>query len=261
MSTDQPGQGRRGVLLTALAVLAVLVGVVVIAVGVATQRPDPPSPPAATSAAEPTEATGGPEGEQPDEAGSDDPADDGQSATSAPGSSAQDEGQDGQETEQPAEPEVAALDPSEPVEVRIPSIDVVSPLHPLGLAEDGTLEVPSGDRYDEAAWYDGSPTPGEVGPTVIEGHVTGAGGVESVFFDLGALRAGDTAEVEREDGRTVTFEVYRVDQFAKDAFPTVDVYGPTDSPELRLITCGGEFDEAEQSHEDNTVVYARMVEG
>ncbi|WP_298885360.1 class F sortase [uncultured Serinicoccus sp.] len=256
MSTEQPGQGRRGAILTALAVLAVVVGVVVLVVGISTQRPDPPSPPTATSGAEPTEAGAREQAAEAPGASAD--ADDGTSTTDAPGAGSTSTGSG---TQQPPGPEVAALEPSEPVEVRLPSIDVTSPLHPLGLAEDGTLEVPSGDRYHEAAWYDGSPTPGELGPTVIEGHVTGAGGVESVFFELGALRPGDTAEVDREDGQTVTYEVYRVDQFAKDAFPTVDVYGPTDVPELRLITCGGEFDEQEQSHEDNTVVYARMVEG
>ncbi|KUG53501.1 hypothetical protein AVL62_01530 [Serinicoccus chungangensis] len=248
MGIEQPGQGRRGAILTALAVLAVVVGVVVLVVGISTQRPDPPSPPAATADAQPTQAD-----EEPEPTTD---ADDASSTTGAP-----DAGPTSSEPQESSAPEVAALAPSEPVEVRLPSIDVTSPLHPLGLADDGTLEVPSGDRYHEAAWYDGSPTPGELGPTVIEGHVTGAGGVESVFFELGAMRPGDTAEVEREDGQTVTYEVYRVDQFAKDAFPTVDVYGPTDVPELRLITCGGEFDEQEQSHEDNTVVYARMVEG
>ena len=252
-STEQPGRGRRGVLLTALAVSAVLVGVVLLAVGIGTQRPDPPSPPAATSGSEPTQESS----DEPDAAASEETSGaDQETATSDADASAEESA-----PAEPAEPEVAALEPSEPVEVRLPSIGVTSPLHPLGLADDGTLEVPSGDRYHEAAWYDGSPTPGELGPTVIEGHVTGAGGVESIFFELGALRPGDTAEVEREDGQTVTFEVYRVEQFAKDAFPTVDVYGPTDVPELRLITCGGEFDEEEQSHEDNTVVYARMVEG
>lgn len=65
--------------------------------------------------------------------------------------------------------------------------------------------------------------------------------------------------MDRQDGRTVTFEVYRVDQFAKSSFPTVDVYGPTARPELRVITCGGEFDAEVGHHTDNTVVYARMV--
>lgn len=164
-------------------------------------------------------------------------------------------------TEQDAVPAaVAALPRSEPVAVRVPSIGVASPLHALGLATDGTLQVPTGALVDEAAWYSGSPTPGEPGPSVLEGHVTGPGGRPSVFFELAALEPGDRVEVDRADGGTVVFEVYGVDSYPKARFPTVSVYGPTAGAELRLITCGGDFDDASGHHVDNTVVYARLVD-
>jgi hypothetical protein len=162
-------------------------------------------------------------------------------------------------SEQAAAAEVEVLPPSEPVAVDIPGIQVSSPLHPLGLDDDGALQVPSGERYDEAAWYDGSPTPGEPGPTVIEGHVTSQGSTPSVFFELGALGVGDTVDVTREDGTVVTFEVYATDSFPKDSFPKVAVYGNTAGPELRLITCGGDYDPVARAHVDNIVVFARMV--
>ncbi|WP_228386672.1 class F sortase [Ornithinicoccus halotolerans] len=148
---------------------------------------------------------------------------------------------------------------SAPASIEIPAIDVSSPLHSLGLNDDGTLQVPSGERYDEAAWYDGSPTPGEIGPAVIEGHVTSQGATPSVFFELGALEPGDRVRVTREDGSVAVFEVYAADSFPKDAFPTMAVYGNTDRPELRLITCGGEYDTDARAHVDNVVVFARLV--
>lgn len=157
----------------------------------------------------------------------------------------------------PSAPE--PLPASAPVQVRIPAIDVSSPLHALGLAADGTLQVPSGERYDQAAWYDGSPSPGEVGGAVIEGHVTSQGSVPSVFFDLGALNRGDRVHVDRDDGTTATFQVYGVESFPKDSFPKVAVYGNTEGPELRLITCGGVYDPKQRAHLDNIVVFARMV--
>lgn len=255
MSSRTKRQGRGGISLTALAVLAVLLGVAAVGFGLVGQRPDPPS------------VAPQPVVEQQE----DDAATTAEERVTVPPPSAPEVHDEVAVTPQedrtgPAEEESASasrtdpgLPASPPVEVRIPAIGVTSPLHPLGLAADGTLEVPSGDLYDQAAWYDGSPTPGEVGPTVIEGHVTGAGGRASIFFELAALAPGDTVEVDRQDGRTVTFEVYRVDQFAKSSFPTVDVYGPTAGPELRVITCGGEFDDEVGHHTDNTVVYARMV--
>jgi sortase (surface protein transpeptidase) len=148
---------------------------------------------------------------------------------------------------------------SEPVSISIPAIDVDSVVNPIGLAEDGSLAVPTGEEYDEAAWFSGSPTPGEAGPAVVEGHVTSSGSTPSVFFELAALTAGDEVSVDRADGSSTTFEVYRVESYAKDDFPTGVVYGNTEGPELRLITCGGEYDPDDRRHLDNTVVYARMT--
>jgi len=59
-----------------------------------------------------------------------------------------------------------------------------------------------------------------------------------------------------EDGRWLPFRVTSVGRYPKNAFPTARVYGPTPDAQLRLITCGGEFDRAHSSYLDNTVVYA-----
>ncbi len=151
--------------------------------------------------------------------------------------------------------------PAEPTRVRIDSIDVTSKLHPLGLTPEGALEVPTGQLYNQAAWYEGSPTPGEVGPAVIQGHVTSQGSVvPSVFFDLGAVTVGDRIEVDRNDRSTAVFEVYKTDSFPKDAFPSLAVYGRTTEAELRVITCGGDYNSTERRHIDNVVVFARLVD-
>lgn len=166
--------------------------------------------------------------------------------------------------EQPATPaptdRVAESFPaSEPTGLRIEAIGVDEQVFPIGLGEDGQLLAPRGERADLPAWFDGSPTPGESGPAVIEGHVTW-GGDPSVFFELGALEPGDRIDVDRRDGTVATFEVYDAARYPKDEFPTVAVYGRTDGPELRLITCSGDLD-ADEHHLDNTVISARLIEG
>ena len=150
---------------------------------------------------------------------------------------------------------------SAPTAVRIPGIDVDSPVHGLGLDKEGKLNVPSGELYNQVAWYDGSPTPGEIGPAVLEGHVTGTDYAPSVFFDLGATRKGDLIEVDRADGSTATFKVTEVKSAPKADFPRIDVYGATDGPELRVITCGGTFDKSTGHHLDNVIVFAELVKG
>ena len=58
----------------------------------------------------------------------------------------------------------------------------------------------------------------------------------------------------------VSLSVVRsVEQHPKDQFPTKAVYGDVDTPELRLITCGGDFDDEARSYRDNIVVFAEMV--
>ena len=153
-----------------------------------------------------------------------------------------------------------ALTRSEPVSLDIPAIDVHSPVRQVGLDEDGAIEVPApGPHYDDAAWYRHSPTPGELGPAIIVGHVDSAADGPSVFFNLGALRRGDRIAVTREDGDVATFKVDTVRRFPKDRFPTQLVYGRTDHPALRLITCGGPFDPATGHYLDNIAVFASLA--
>ncbi|MEU6544684.1 class F sortase [Streptomyces sp. NPDC046859] len=147
-----------------------------------------------------------------------------------------------------------ALGRSAPVRLRIPAIDVDTPLIRLGLEQDGTVEVPPITAHDRAGWYRHSPTPGEVGPSVVLGHVTVGGYGDGVFRDLVRLRTGDRIEARRADGSTARFTVSSVRTVAKARFPADDVYGDVDRPELRLITCGGPKEG--QEYRDNVIVFA-----
>lgn len=211
-------------ILIALAVVLLLAGGTALAVGILGQDADPPRPAAAAGTITSAAPTTDPEPSQ----------------TTTP---------------TPAATPVAA-----PVSVSLPAIEVQSELLTVGLNPDGTLEVPQpGPDYDKAAWYDGSPRPGELGPAVIEGHVDSAANGPSVFYRLGETVPGDVVEVTRADGSVASFEVYDIRLVPKDDFPTLEVYGNTDGPELRVITCGGPFDSSAGEYEDNVVVFARMV--
>ncbi len=147
---------------------------------------------------------------------------------------------------------------SRPVSLTIPSIGVHSTtLVDLGYTKDGELEVPK--DFDLPGWFTPGPTPGQFGPAVIAGHVDSKAG-PAVFYRLGALKAGDRVTVGRADGSTATFRVDRVARYAKDAFPTAEVYGnTTNRAELRLITCGGTFDRRTGHYVDNVVAYAHLT--
>ncbi len=224
--TDPTADRRRGRLVPAAVVLLLLSGCA---------GESPAQPAASSSAASASPATTAPS-----------PA--AAPATPAPGPS--------------AEPAPEALPPvlaaSAPVSVRIPAVGAESELLHLGLRPDGSLEVPPTHPGAPASWYTSSPTPGERGPAVMLGHVNATDGGPGVFAGLRGIAPGDTVEIARRDGSTAVFVVDRGEQYAKDAFPTRDVYGNTAGAELRLITCDG-YDPTTGLFDDNYVVYATLA--
>jgi hypothetical protein len=228
VSAPQPRRRRRALLTLGAAILVGLVvtGVLVVTAGAGTTS-------GAVSAPEPERApTTGP----------------------APGSALEAFGEAPLPDSAPAQEAEAEV--AEPTTVRVPSLGIRSRLTDLGVAADGTVEVPA--DYDLAGWFTGGPRPGQRGPAVILGHVDSRSG-PAVFAEVDQLVPGDVIEVDRADGSTVAFHVDRLEQVPKDQFPSAAVYGPVPGPALRLITCGGEFDAATGHYRDNVVVFASPV--
>ncbi len=245
MNTPRSPRGdRRGLVAAAVALALVVVGGVLIAVAAAAQKSppqpsasaqkSPPGPSASTASSTPSATTRATKGGRR-------PA----SPTPSP--------HRGTVTRGPI------LARSAPVALSIPAIGVRSNLLTLGQNHDGTVQVPPLGRDSRAGWYRYSPTPGQLGPSVILGHIDSAKYGPGVFFKLGALRPGNAVTITRADGATAVFRVDRVAEYAKDHFPTLQVYGNIDHAGLRLITCGGKFDFSARSYDDNIVAYASLI--
>lgn len=146
-----------------------------------------------------------------------------------------------------------------PVAVNIPAIGVHSKLLHLGANSNGTIRVPSlQSQAGQAAWFKYSATPGQIGASIIEGHVDSYRG-PAVFFRLGALHPGDRIEVRLADGITAVFRVTGVRQYAKSNFPAKAVYHTPGYAALRLITCGGAFDYFTRNYRSSIVVFASLA--
>jgi sortase (surface protein transpeptidase) len=158
----------------------------------------------------------------------------------------------------PPPPVQTPLTRSTPTRVSIPAIHAASSLVPLGLNPDQTLQVPPLENPMQAGWYSLGPTPGEVGASVIVGHVDGYSDA-GIFYRLHDLKPGDQILVGRTDGTTARFTVYETELAPKDDFPTGKVYAATARPELRLITCGGSFDWQSENYLDNVIVFAALT--
>lgn len=156
-----------------------------------------------------------------------------------------------------ATPKAYTLPRATPTHISIASQQIDVDLTPVGLADDGSIELPPVLDW-MAGWYKLSPTPGELGPAVIVGHVDSYEGT-SVFWNLRYVQPGDSIDIGREDGSIAHFRVTQLAEYDQSNFPTQQVYGNTTDSELRVITCGGTFDETTHAYSQNTVVYATLV--
>jgi Sortase domain len=232
--------GRRGLLLAAAATAVLLVaGLALVVLGL--RGPTGPPQPPAVAALPPTASASATAAGGPPPAGSPAPS----RRTPAPRADA-------------AVDLGPILPPSRPVRLDVPSIGVAAgDLLGLGTQPDGSLEVPK--DFARAGWWTPGPTHGQFGPAVIAGHVDSKRG-PAVFYRLGELRPGADVRVTRADGSVARFTVDRVARYPKDAFPTAQVYGnTTNRAELRLITCGGDFNRRTGHYVDNVVAFAHLV--
>jgi sortase (surface protein transpeptidase) len=148
---------------------------------------------------------------------------------------------------------------SEPTHVTISKISVDAEVIPIGVTNEGTLGVPPLDTPDLTGWYRLGPSPGEIGNAVIVGHVDSHKTGPAVFYSLGALRPGDIIAVTLRDNAIAQFTVDQVESYPKKTFPTDLLYGPARTPGLRLVTCGGQFDQKARSYLNNIVVSATLT--
>ncbi|MGP5218223.1 class F sortase [Arthrobacter rhombi] len=248
------GRGRR---ITAIAVTATvgLVGAVLIGVGARGEAP-PPSPPASEAIAD-TPSVSPTSSPPPTSMPSATPT------KTKPQAKTESSSKAPKPKPKPKPTQTAAPKPlkrSQPVRLDIPAIGVDTDLLNVGLKADGSIGVPPLDPDAPAGWYKRGPSPGEQGPAVLLGHVTAtADEGPAVFFKLGDLRKKDEISVTRADGKVAVFKVTQIIQTKKDAFSSAGTYANTEDAELRVITCGGAFDQATQRHADNIVVHAKLV--
>ncbi|WP_285572283.1 class F sortase [Streptomyces sp. RTGN2] len=155
-------------------------------------------------------------------------------------------------------PSVApALPRSLPTRLKIPAIAVDAPFTPLAIGASGRLDAPPPNDRNLAGWFKDGVTPGERGASIVAGHVDTMTG-PAVFLQLRFLRPGATVDITRADGSVATFKVDTVETFSKAKFPDKRVYADTPDAQLRLITCGGNYDKKAKDYEDNVVVFAHL---
>lgn len=158
----------------------------------------------------------------------------------------------------PPAPRAPSLPRSRATRLAIDFLDVDAPVMNLRLDRQRRLPAPPDDDANRVGWYEAGPSPGQQGTAVAVGHLDTDTG-PAVFAGLGELRRGRLVEVTRADGRVAVYAVDAIKSYEKDRFPNREVYGNRGRPELRLITCGGNYDRR-TGYSGNVVVFAHLVE-
>lgn len=148
----------------------------------------------------------------------------------------------------------AVIDPIVPVSIAIPAIDVFTVVEHVGVNDNGNMAVPSG--YDTTAWFEPGFKPGENGNAIIAGHVDNSLGLAGVFIDLDQLVIGDTVIVQSEDGTELTFVVTGYEEVDYRTANVDEIYGRSDTPQIRLITCSGAWLADSGSYDKRLIVTA-----
>ncbi|MFI7079943.1 class F sortase [Micromonospora sp. NPDC049903] len=149
-----------------------------------------------------------------------------------------------------------AATPVPPVRLRIPAIEVVARVDPVGVdARSGEFDVPP--SVDRIGWYRFGPgLEADAGSVVIAGHVDSAEQGRGAFWRLRELAPGDTLTVTGADGTPRGYRVVAREEYDKTRIPLERYFARDGRPRLTLITCGGPFDAQARRYRDNVVVTA-----
>ncbi|MCX4629349.1 sortase [Streptomyces sp. NBC_01443] len=152
-----------------------------------------------------------------------------------------------------------ALPPSKPTGMKIDAagVDAKKMVDLKVDAATGELGVPNADTdANSPGWWTEGVTPGEKGVSVLVAHFDTRHG-PALMKDVKKIKPGDLIEVPREDGKTAKFKIREIEDVNKKDFPTGKVYGDTQRPELRLLTCGGEIKDGHRTN--NIIFYADLT--
>jgi sortase A len=140
-----------------------------------------------------------------------------------------------------------------PQRITIPAIGVNALIQHVGLTPQGAMEVPS--NTTDTGWYKLGPQPGELGSAVIDGHYDGKDGTKGVFEKLHLLKTGDKIYIKDSKGKTKLFIVRESRRYNPEADASA-VFNQSNGTYLNLITCEGNWDDAQKSYSKRLVVFA-----
>jgi hypothetical protein len=140
--------------------------------------------------------------------------------------------------------------------LEIPTLGIHSFIQQVRIDQHQAIATPNSASM--TGWYTGSARPGDVGVSIIDGHVLGRFR-PAVFANLHKLAPSDAISVSFGNGRVTSFSVIKVEHYSlEDATSHLFQQIPGVERQLVLITCGGAFNRATSTYDERVLVYAKL---
>ena len=141
-----------------------------------------------------------------------------------------------------------------PTRIIIPKLKVDAAILPMGQTKSGAMESPKTNK--DTGWYSLGARPGNVGTSVIAGHL----GLrkDAVFGNLDQLVVGDTFSIVDDQGTSASFVVRGIKSYARESDST-EVFNSAEGSRLNLITCNGDWETEQATYEERLVVFSDKV--
>jgi len=138
-----------------------------------------------------------------------------------------------------------------PVRLVIPSIGINTAIQGIGLTRSGNMAVPSGST-NNVGWYKYGVVPGQKGSAVLDAHVFAA------FSKLKYVKPGADVYVVTAANQKLHFVVSAKQTFALSKLSSDQLFRPTASHALNLITCAGSLTADHSTYDHRLIVYATL---
>lgn len=147
---------------------------------------------------------------------------------------------------------------SAPIRLQIPSVAIDIQIDPVGVQDDGFMQIP--ETITVAGWYRYGASPSsDTGSTVITAHVDDFIQGVGPFAALKDMPVDAEIIVTTEDGVEHRYVLESVQSVEKEQVPLDQVFDRAGAPRIVLLTCGGQFDENVRQYSDNVIAIANPL--
>lgn len=167
-------------------------------------------------------------------------------------------------TETPSEQKLASDfnwkgNTNDPKKITIESQGIDGFVQKVGVDQNKQIAVPN--NIHVAGWFTDSVRPGDKGLSIIDGHVNGRKSDAGIFKQLPKLAKDDVITVTFGDNSTKKFKVFAAEEVKTEDAPSVLFsQNPSVTNQLNLITCVGNYVDADRTYDKRFIVQAELVQ-